>query len=396
MRIQHFTSWCSVFLLISALLHAANKLDTSSHQDPEEYRRTLTQLRQHIQSTQEQIKTTRDARNTANKALRTSEQRISRIILRLRDLSTQEQQKQQHLQQLDAQRVTQQAALREERHILARQVRAAHAMGRQERIKLLLNQKDPGAVSRMMVYYNYLNRERINRLKRLRQQVAELTDTRHQIADQTTQLAQIRKQQETEKHAIEQAQQARHQIVRHLDVELAQQDVLLQRLRDDAEYLEKLLHELHQALTDVAATPSQGEKFANLKGQLDWPVNGPILQHFGAPKIGKLRWDGVIINANEGVEVRATYHGRVAFADWFRGFGLLLIIDHGDGYMSLYGHNQSLFKEVGDWVESGEFIAQVGSTGGQKQSGVYFAIRHNGRAVNPSRWCKQLSNGKVG
>ncbi len=136
--------------------------------------------------------------------------------------------------------------------------------------------------------------------------------------------------------------------------------------------------------------------FKALRGGLEWPARGRLVSLFGTQRAGNLKWDGVVIAAKEGSEVKAIHHGRVAFSDWLRGFGLLMIIDHGDGYMSLYGHNQSLFKETGDWVEPGETIAVMGNSGGQRNAGVYFGIRYKGKAVNPKKWCKRVTGNRIG
>jgi septal ring factor EnvC (AmiA/AmiB activator) len=142
--------------------------------------------------------------------------------------------------------------------------------------------------------------------------------------------------------------------------------------------------------------PVTEEPFASRKGELAWPAKGRIGARFGSARgVGRLYWDGVLIEAPEGGEVRSVHYGRVAFADWLRGFGLLLIIDHGDGYMTLYGYNQSLFKETGEWVEAGEVIAQVGRSGGRSTSGVYFGIRHNGEPIDPKKWCKKINGRRI-
>lgn len=389
-------SLLALFWALNTSYAADKPHQSATAQDPEKHRKALVELRQRIQSIQEHIDTTRDERSNVSRELRVSEQRISKIILRLRELLAQKKQKEQRLKDLRAQAIVQQNALQKERLALGHQVRAAYAMGRQEKIKIILNQEDPAAISRVIAYYGYLNRERIQRMKILRQYIVELAETQNRILEQTVQLEQLHQQQQTEKRAIEREQQVRRKVVQRLDTELKTQGSALKRLHSNAKYLEQLLEDLHKALADVSAVPLQGKKFVNLRGRLNWPIAGRIRQKFGSPKIGKLRWDGVMIDAQEGKEVRATHHGRVAFADWFRGFGLLLIIDHGDGYMSLYGHNQSLFKEVGDWVESDEPIALAGNSGGRKKPGVYFAIRYKGKAVNPATWCKKPSNNRVG
>jgi septal ring factor EnvC (AmiA/AmiB activator) len=171
-----------------------------------------------------------------------------------------------------------------------------------------------------------------------------------------------------------------------LNAQFKEKDSKLKRLLEDEQRLAALVQQLQ---SELILEPIAKRPFAELRGKLNWPVSGPMTVKFGSKRnIGQLKWQGVVIASQAGTEVRAVSHGRVAFADWFRGFGLLLILDHGNGYMSLYGHNDSLFKEHGDWVEANEVIARVGRGSGQLGSGLYFEIRHNGKPINPTRWCK--------
>jgi len=157
----------------------------------------------------------------------------------------------------------------------------------------------------------------------------------------------------------------------------------------DRSQLERLLDAVEQSIANLEI-PSDYRPFHKLKGKLHWPTKGKISKRFGSSRSGSnLRWQGVTLTAKEGSEVNAIHHGRVVFADWFRGSGLLIIIDHGDGYMSLYGHNQSLLIEPGDWVTVGEQIATVGNSGGKKHAGLYFEIRHKGQPTDPRHWCKR-------
>ncbi|NNG14001.1 MAG: peptidoglycan DD-metalloendopeptidase family protein, partial [Gammaproteobacteria bacterium] len=154
--------------------------------------------------------------------------------------------------------------------------------------------------------------------------------------------------------------------------------------------LETLMEGLRDALADVPANAGQRKAFKSQRGRLRLPVRGKITANYGSRrKAGGFRWQGVMIRAKQGADVKAVSHGRVAFADWLRGFGLMVIVDHGDGYMSLYGHNESLYVETGDWVEAGDVVSAVGSSGGQKRAGLYFEIRANGKPTNPLRWCKR-------
>jgi septal ring factor EnvC (AmiA/AmiB activator) len=160
------------------------------------------------------------------------------------------------------------------------------------------------------------------------------------------------------------------------------------QLKANQSALEKVLRAVQESMADLPANLGNSP-FASLQGKLKWPAQGRMVHHFGAYREqGALRWNGVLIAAPPGSPVRAVHHGRVVFADWMRGFGNLIIVDHGGGYMSLYGHNESLLKGPGDWVRGGETLATSGNSGGQSQAGLYFEIRHKGTPVNPARWCR--------
>lgn len=383
-------------LLTLGLVGAGPGLAGTPPASPEQRARQLEQLRQHITTLQARIRQTRGQQSRLGRELEQSEQQIGRLARRLRVLGGRLARKNRRLEELRRQEGEQQEALERERELLAKQVRAAYVMGRQEQLKILLNQQDPAVVSRMLAYYDYLNRERARRMRVIRERLRELAATRAQIREEQRRLARLRDEQARQKLALEQQQKKRHGVLQALAREIRSQDERLARLRKNEKQLRELLRGLREALADIPAGAGQQQPFAGTRGRLPWPVRGVIRHAFGESKIGKLRWDGVMIAAPEGREVRAVHAGRVAFADWLRGFGLLLIIDHGDGYMTLYGHNQSLFKEAGDWVEAGEPVAAVGSTGGRKEAGVYFAIRHGGKAVNPARWCRRGKGRKVG
>src|SRR5690606_34075729 len=210
-----------------------------------------------------------------------------------------------------------------------------------------------------------------------------------EIRDQTRELEALRTRQERERHALEAARVRRAQLLAALNRQLSAQQDEIERLRADERRLQRLLQELRTVLPE-AELPSPGpqERFGALNGRLPLPLAGRIAAGYGEPKgIGDLTWRGIFIAAREGDPVRAVARGRVAFADWLRGFGLLLILDHGDGYMTLYGHNQALHRRTGDWVEAGETIAAAGNTGGAPAMGVYFEIRQNGVPHDPLQWC---------
>jgi len=364
--------------------------------DAEDQRSKLEAVRSRISGLRAQMQSTSGEKVELTSLLQESEQQIGRMARKLRVLDGRLSRQRKRLQGLHDEQLTQRRSLEEERQVLARQVRAAYAMGRQERLKILLNQQDPATVSRVMIYYDYLNRVRAQKMQAIRQHMQRLAATEHEILEEERKLTQLLAEQQAELAALHLSQEDRREVVARLTEELKDQGRRLDRLQTDERDLKTLISGLEEALADIPLEDTQQFKFAGLRGRLPWPARGRIVHRFGAPKLGSLTWDGVMISAPEGREVRAVHHGRVAFADWLRGFGLLLIVDHGDGYMTLYGHNQSLFKEAGDWVDVNEPVALVGSSGGRERAGVYFGIRHQGRAVDPARWCRRPTGKKVG
>jgi septal ring factor EnvC (AmiA/AmiB activator) len=364
--------------------------------DAADERAKLEVLRSRISGLQAEIQTKRGEKTELAGHLQDAERQIGRLARKLRVLDARLQRQRQRLKQLRDDQLAQTRALDGQRAALAQQVRAAYAMGRQERLKILLNQQDPATVSRVMVYYDYLNRARAQRMRDIRVQMQRLAVVEREILDEERTLAGLRDEQEAELTSMQRTQAIRQRVVAELIRELGDQGRQLKRLQGNERDLQTLIKGLEQALADIPTVYPQQRKFAGLRGRLPWPAKGRLVNRFGAPKLGSLRWDGVMISAPEGREIRAVHYGRVAFADWLRGFGLLLIVDHGDGYMTLYGHNQSLFKEAGDWVDVGEPLALVGSSGGRERAGVYFGIRHQGRAVDPAKWCKRPDGRNVG
>jgi septal ring factor EnvC (AmiA/AmiB activator) len=353
-------------------------------------------LRERIGALQQRMEHTRGEHHNLTSELRETEQEVGRLARRLRVLDGRLARQQSKLGELRAKERADSLALVAEREALADQVRAAYATGRQERVKLLLNQEDPATLSRVLAYYDYLHRARAARMQRLQQGLAELARTQEEIGRETARLVELQERSRSEKLALERTQKQRREVVRALAEELLSQGREMDQLQRDEQQLSELLRGLREALSDIPPETDAEQRFALRRGKLPWPSQGRLVANYGQAKIGSLRWDGVMISAPEGREVRAVHHGRVAYADWLRGFGLLIIIDHGDGYMTLYGHNQSLFKETGDWVEAGEAIAAVGNSGGRERPGVYFGIRFKGKPVDPSRWCRSSRGNRVG
>ncbi len=347
----------------------------------------LAAVRERIAQLEQLLGETRTRKRDLEHGLRDIEKDIGALSGELRRLDARLADGQRELEASERRRAALRASLGEQREILAAQIRAAYAMGRQEQIKLLLNQQDPAGMGRTLVYYDYFHRARAEQIAAVRATLAELDAVELRIAEQNAELQGLRNRRAAERDALAAGRETRRRLVARLDRELADTGQQIATLREDEQRLVQLLESLARSAGLPTGEAAERTSFAKLKGRLPWPVQGRVIGRFGAARgVGKLRWQGLLIGAREGGEVQAISHGRVAFADWLRGFGLLLIIDHGDGYMSLYGHNQSLLKETGDWVEPGELIATVGSSGGQENPGLYFEIRQAGQPVNPQAW----------
>jgi septal ring factor EnvC (AmiA/AmiB activator) len=376
--------------LLLALLALLTFCGSAAAGEKEEKEAELSQLRQRITSLTQHLESVRGRYDTLRTELRQTERRIGTLSRTLKELDTDLGRQQEKLAVLQKRADGLQRSIADQRRYLAGQIRASYAMGRQEYMKILLNQESPSTVGRLITYYDYLNKARSERIAALDKTIRELEQVRAELEAQTERLRKLREQRAREKSELEASRGERQKLVQQLKSEITDKDRHLSGMMRDEQELKALISALSKALSDIPAEPGNRKPFGSLKGILKWPVKGPLVNSFGSPrKLGKLTWQGVTIGAGRGQEVRAVSHGRVAFADWLRGYGLLLIIDHGDGYMSLYGHNQSLYKETGDWVEPAEVIATVGDSGGQESSGLYFEIRKDGHPTDPVRWCRR-------
>ncbi len=282
-----------------------------------------------------------------------------------------------------------------QKHDLENQVKAAYGMGRNERLKLMLNQQDPSLSGRMMVYYDYLNKARLKKIARIDEDMQLLHDLELEHVKETTFLENKLEKRKLEQSVYLQTKVQHQTLLAKIKKQVFSKKQQLSRFKSSEKRLKSLIYSLQQTLDDFPFEDGGVKEFAKLKGKLAWPVKGSLLKKFGAQRSGS-RWDGVLIKAKEGADIRVVTRGRVVFADWLRGYGLLTIIDHGKGYMTLYAFNQSLYKTVGDWVEAGAVIASVGQSGGQSAAGLYFGIRKKGKPVNPVKWCRKIRHGKVG
>jgi septal ring factor EnvC (AmiA/AmiB activator) len=290
---------------------------------------------------------------------------------------------------LEAEKAQREAELDGERNALAGELRAAYFNGREEELKLLLNQEDPAAFGRTLAYYGYFGRARAARIQGIKDKLEHLALLREKIAAETARLQQLESQQETEVAALKTAQDNRAGAVSAIDQQLKTRGGELQRLQSQANSLEKLIDELRKAIESAPVVKQA--PFEPLKGKLPWPVQqGRVLARFGEPRAGgSLKWQGMLIGTDRGARVRAPYGGRVVYGDWLPGMGLMIVIDHGGGYMSLYGHNDEIYRKVGETVAAGDVIGSVGDSGGHNEPALYFEVRRGRTPVDPETWLQR-------
>jgi septal ring factor EnvC (AmiA/AmiB activator) len=286
---------------------------------------------------------------------------------------------------LAAQKKAREADLAQNRGALAGQLRAAYQIGKEEPLKLLLNQKDPERAGRMFVYYSYFGRARADQIHEIENDVQAIADLDEQVQAEDAKLAELEKQQRADLMELEQAREKRSGVLASLTAESNSHAQSLGRLKSQQGGLEKLLAELRRAM-EKFPTINNNDAFAHLRGKLTWPVGGRLVARFGESRAGGVKWDGVLVATERGAPVRAVFGGRVIYADWLPGLGLLTIIDHGEGYMSLYGHNERLYKTVGERVNAGDTLGSAGDSGGSNRPELYFEIRKGGKAVDPRPW----------
>lgn len=348
----------------------------------------LRALRERIQTLQDTQRKDLRQRDSLAAELRERELAIARLDQEQATLERQARDAGQELEQLRARQQRMAAEQATQLSWLARTVRATYMNGREPTLKLLLSQEQPDQVARLMRYHEYFQRARAERLDQLEKDLADLLAVSLEVSDARDRFNRRRDAVATQQTRLESARREREQALTRLNARLNEQGQRISSLEADAERLDKLLQEMNRALADIPANPG-GAPFGELAGKLPWPVQGRAKVNFGARRDGGLRWNGVLLEAATGTPVRAVHTGRVVYADWLRGYGLMLIVDHGNGFLSLYGHNQSLLRAVGDWVAQGDVLARAGNSGGAGESGLYFEIRQQGRPVNPDRWCNR-------
>jgi septal ring factor EnvC (AmiA/AmiB activator) len=369
----------------------ANGAHAGTHDELENLRRRISNLQQELEKSSE-------SKSEAADALRESERAISNSNRKLSELAEQQREAGQTLARLQQQGRDLEKDMQGQQTLLGRLLYQQYLGGKQEYLKMLLNNRDPNQMAREMQYYEYIAKSRAAWLNTLRGNLEQL----HAVADATRQksdeLAALQAEQKSQKQTLEKDKRARQQVLKKISLQIKQQRREIGHLQRDENRLAKLVERLSHMLAQprggsvlhndkLPDDRFDGKPFEELKGRLALPVKGEVSNKFGTARPDStVLWKGLFLRAASDQPVKAVAAGRVVFADWLRGFGNLLIIDHGKGYMSLYGNNETLYKQVGDVLKGGDVVAAVGNSGGNEDYGLYFELRHEGQPMDPMKW----------
>ena len=373
-------------MLLVAML-ASHPVQAAPESD-EDAEKELSEVRERIESLQRSMRRDTDRRDALSGQLRDAEQNVRGARAKLGDLRKRIAESDATLKRLAEERAENEAALRKQREVLAAELRSAYVGGREEQFKLLLSQEDPAALGRMLVYYAYFGRARASKIAEIQGIVARIDEDARAEAAERERLAALEAESRQQLSAVDAARNQRSRALKAVNAQIKNRNDSIAKLKREAASLEKLIADLRRAMSDLP--PTGGQAFEKVRGRLSWPVTGRIAARFGQARGGGLKWNGVLIEAPRGTPVKALYDGRIAYADWLQGLGLLVIVDHG-GYMSLYAHNEQIYKSVGDRVSGGEAIATVGDSGGRSAPGLYLEIRRGAKAIDPVPWFRRSS-----
>lgn len=402
-----------LFILLTGLLLPVQAEDRAATE------RQLEEAQREIAELQKLLGGLNQEKSGVLKRLKATEGEMSTLQKQINELEQQLKSSEQEIERLDEEKKKLQGERNKQRELIASQARAAYKGGNQEAMKLLLNQEEPEQLSRLMTYHEYLAAARNEQLARYRDILLQLRTVEGEITDHHAMLAGQRFELQGQRELLDKKLAEHKGLVAKLNREMGSGEQRLARMKREQEALDRTLRELDRRLarerelaerqsasqpaTASSSTPDKPSdssqassawegidrlSFKQAKGKMPLPLSGSVLARFGSTREADIKWDGLLLGASNGSTVRAIHGGRVVFANWMKNLGMLLIIDHGGGYMSLYGYNQSLLKSVNDKVSAGEAIATVGTSGGQSQPSLYFAIRQNGQPVNPQTWCR--------
>jgi septal ring factor EnvC (AmiA/AmiB activator) len=375
-------------LLLAGLTCCLPRAAPADSPSREELENRLAAVKTEIQQLQQQLSAARQRFKEEQLELRTVDLAIQAAALELRAMQATIGERQGELTRLQQERAAYLETLTERQDQLSQQVVAAYRLGRASRLRLLLNQDDPGRLGRTMAYYEYFSKAYAGQIRDLREVLDRLERMQEDIDQALNGLREAEKLSRAALGEMQNKRAERQTLLAAMARGMENDAVRLQELTRDRADLEALLERLTRALADIPSDLGQYQHPRRLRGDLPMPLAGRVLHAFGQDRVGGMHWQGWLIEAESGTEVRAIAYGRVVYADWLRGYGMLMVIDHGEGFMSLYGNNESLLFEPGDWVQPGTGIATVGSDPGSGQ-GLYFELRSQGEAIDPAAWIKR-------
>ncbi|MCO6442000.1 MAG: peptidoglycan DD-metalloendopeptidase family protein [Nitrococcus mobilis] len=375
--------------LIAAMLALLLFTDTTAGEGYHSKVERLEKLRAEIAGIRAELRGEQRREDSLTRQLRRLDEDIGGAAAGVHELEAAVQAHRRRIAKLRARYERNSGRLAQQRAYLAREIVTAYALGRDQYLRLILNQEDPNRLERVRIYYEYFRQARSRHIKEAMQVLQSMNSLEQKLQVELAQLGELKRQRILRQKDLQRDRQQRAVLLRQLLRHMADQGQRLQRLQADATELTKLVQRL-RTLADISVADTSERPFRVRKGQLAWPLTGKLAARYGAERDVGVFWQGVFIAAAEGSAVHAVAGGRVVFADWLRGLGLLLIIDHGRGYMTLYGHNQSLYKGIGDWVEAEEVIATVGVSGGESRAGLYFEVRVRGKPENPLAWLRPV------
>jgi len=344
----------------------------------------LSDIQQAIAKQQSNIFSTNKKRASIEKQLKEDDMAIAKVARSMNSLENNLKSTKKVIIQLATQKQQLTQEKKRQEKLLAQQLRSAYTSGQHDYLKLLLNQDQSEKIQRTISYYQYVNKARISEIDKFQATLTQLLQVSSQHQQEIGRLNTLKIEQITQDKQLKKIKLTRNKTLIKLSKKLLSSQQQLVKLKAEENNLNQAL----QKLAVLIQTEIDLTGLSKLKQKLSWPVKGQMHHRFGSNKQGYLKWKGVLLGAPVGEQVQTIHNGTVLFSDWLKGYGLLTVVDHGNGYMSLYAHNQTLLKSVGERVETGEPIALVGQSGGQERPGLYFEIRHQGKVVNPKLWCK--------
>lgn len=384
----------------------------------EQSKEALSDVQQRLEALKKELDNSQEAHKDAADALKESERAISEANKKLYQITQQQQQNKKTLSQLEAQSLSVNGTLAEQQKLLSNQLYEQYIHGQQSYVQMILQSENPSEIARDVHYFSYVAKARAELINKMQGNLDRINKLNNETAKALKEVAELKLRQMEERKVLENQKQAKSKVVKSLSQQIASQRGEIKKLARDEKRLSQLVERLakiipakpkrklaknntandrteparkrNEVVANNDAVPTYepgGASFATLKGKLRLPVRGEVTNRFGASREDSgISWKGLFIKASEGAEVKSVASGQVVFADWLRGFGNLIIVDHGDGYMSLYGNNQAVLKQVGDNVKTGDVLASVGNSGGNETNGLYYELRRQSRPFDPLSW----------